>query len=177
MNQIIVSFLTLFLFSKCGINKPVVHSEKEIRIEGSIQVHSPYCGGAYPTPEMEKGYDEPVKNASYTVCVGTELNAKTVKLKTFETSETGEFLLNLSPGIYMIVNPDKFLPLHEFKKKNSLVYNQFTKVNEDACFEKWKNTPDFLLQVVADTQVVWTYQKRCFVGNNPCLTYEGPLPP
>jgi hypothetical protein len=65
----IIPFIAIILLASCGVKKNASSSE-EAKLETHkvsmlIQFRAPYCGGARPTPEMEKGTLHPMANKEF----------------------------------------------------------------------------------------------------------------
>lgn len=150
-------------------------SKDEVAFTGTIQTHKPYCGGARPTPEMEKGFTDPVPNADFYIYSGDRPENKKDMIKV-TTNEQGVFTVQLIPGEYHIVQAQKLLPLEEFIKNNTYDSQHYQQAPEP-CFRDWKDSPDFSFKLEGESKEVFTENHRCFIGANPCLKYVGPYPP
>lgn len=174
-----ILFSTILIASSCGTTtkSDVKESdEKTFVVRGTIQTHSPYCGGARPTPEMEEGFDEPVKNADFYI-YSEERPQSAKDMTKVTTDEEGKFTVSLPTGNYSIIQASKLLPLEEFIAQKSMNSEQYVN-SSSSCFESWKNSPDFTFNVESeDCSPSFTELKRCFTGANPCIKYTGPYPP
>ena len=148
----------------------------DVKVDGSVVMHKPYCGGMAPTPEMARGVLKPMPNTNFFIRKGDGNHAKSRIAASFTTDDEGNFSVNLKPGQYSVMHGDKLLSLEEFKKKNGPKGAHYKAV-KSPCFAEWHQRADFLLNVRADTTVTLRYSSRCFEGMNPCIRYTGPLPP
>lgn len=57
---------TLLLAFSCATNKASVESSLN-PVVLKFQQHTPYCGGAYPTPEQQRGWISPIANQQYAI--------------------------------------------------------------------------------------------------------------
>ncbi len=162
--SVITILTTSFLLSgKC----------KKYILSGQVILHKPYCGGAYPSPEMANGYDYPYKNQKFGIV--TDSVTRNI-IATFTTDENGNFQVKLDKGHYFIFHLSKLVSFDRFYKEKSkpLKDAQPTDIN---CFRHWYNTPEAEITITADTSIIITMYEKCFVGLNPCMLYTGPLPP
>lgn len=164
------SSLSLLIYS-CGSVATSTEAVYTVKIQ--LEDHHPYCGGAYPTPEQERGYYTPISNQKYYLLQDVAESSKRVEVY---LNAEGEADTELTKGCYLIYHADKLLRFEEFYAKRNLTY-ELTKNEDEACYRKWYETADFKFEVVSDTSLRFIYQGRCFVGVNPCLNYEGPMPP
>ena len=146
------------------------------RVVGLVEVHKRYCGGARPSPEQERGTFKPMPAATFFVVEGEINPASKSAVARFTTNEEGNFEVHLPVGTYSVMHIDKQLPYQTFRQKNAAT-GQHHQDKEEACFEAWYNSADFVLTVRQDTNVVLTYRSRCHTGTNPCIRYDGPIPP
>ena len=142
---------------------------------GTVKVHKPYCGGARPSPEMEKGTYMPFKNTSFIVKTSMANDPKTNTVATFITDENGEFKINLKPGKYVVIHEDKALPFDKYVLK----YNKPTTYMQYVGDKEAKNIYEmydcqFIVEENKAVEVI--LKSKCFVGTNFCLKYTGPLP-
>lgn len=169
-----IKILTAFSLTllSCGTPKNL-QSEKLISVQGSVFTHHPYCGGAYPTPEQEEGYMVIKPNAEFYLVGPSDEQSKTL----FKTDEKGEFTLELTNGNYSVFSIDKLLPSDDFIKLHSPTSSNYV-VKEKDCFTQWQSTPDFVIQATDSIQPIKkVYKYRCYVKDNPCIQYNGPVAP
>lgn len=167
----------LAVASACGTTTGMeTPGEKTYNVTGTIQTHSPYCGGARPTPEVENGFNEPVRNADFYIYTG-ERPSNVKDMTKVTTDEEGKFSVALPNGVYSMIQASKLLPLDEFIELKQIKGENY--INGDTeCFQNWKNGIDFSFNVESsDCSPLFTEMKRCFTGANPCLEYTGPYPP
>lgn len=141
----------------------------------TFQSHRPYCGGAAPTKEQEAGFTNPIANQVFYIYKDERPKSITEMVR-LTTDETGKLSIDLKDGTYSLISEDKALPLDEFIKKKK-VEGQHYQYTDDSCFETWRNTPDFTVELSSPTEEVVTIQEKCFTGDNPCMKYIGPYPP
>lgn len=163
-----------FSIISCGILKSKSAGMKSLR--GTISVEEPYCGGAEPSEEQAKGGLKPLINSTYYLKKSKTNDPNVIAEQVFTTDESGDFSIKLEPGLYAVLHPDKLMNFGEFKLKNKARTNYYTDRDND-CFQRWYNSPDFLIQVNTDTTVVLNVKSRCYTGSNPCVKYDGPMPP
>ena len=153
------------------------NSKDSVDINGKIQIHKPYCGGAAPSPEQAEGFNEALPNAVFYLYKDSLPDDKDDLLKV-TTDEKGGFDTKLTPGSYHLIQEAKLGSLEEFIKAKRIDDDHY-KSHPEECYERWFNAPDFSF-VVTDTtghNPVLTEWHRCFTGANPCLIYTGPYPP
>ena len=103
----------LFLLGSCALFKP----KNTNPVKGTIEIHTPYCGGAKPTIEMAKGSLNPYANTVF--FVKTHLNNKLKKhtVDQIKTDENGNFELSVpGEGTYFLMHEDKLRSFEEFVK-------------------------------------------------------------
>lgn len=140
-----------------------------------FQSHQPYCGGAAPTPEQENGITEPLANEVFYIYKDDRPASITEMIKVTSDAQ-GQFSIDLKKGIYSIIRADKTLPLDEFIAKKKIEGTHYSYSNDD-CFETWRTTPDFTIDLQGSANEIATISGRCFTGDNPCMKYTGPYPP
>ncbi len=169
---ILASVLLSFTLGACK-SSTAFSSKKTITVKGVIKHHTPYCGGAYPTPEMEKGITKPFANHSMFV---VEKNSqKRNAVAQFTTDDKGNFSVTLPIGEYDVYGNHKKGSFKDFVSKNSS--GKFLVLKDTECLKKWYNTPEFSINSQKDTIIEFTYSSRCYSGLNPCLKYIGPMRP
>ncbi len=157
--------------------------EKLYPVTLSFFIHTPYCGGAYPGPEQQKGYTNPMNLYEFALYEAAEqfgFHQHTNKLiQKFKVDSKGEILLNLAPGNYYVVLADKALPFKTFYTKNDIGDGVTNNSSDEACFLQWYRTPDFRFTVIRapEQKHSRTFNAFCYNGLNPCVYYIGPLPP
>jgi hypothetical protein len=144
-------------------------------LKATFQNHIPYCGGMAPTPEMADGIDEPINGAVYYI-YKDDLPASANGFTKVTTDANGMILVNLEAGTYHFIEKDKRLSLEDFIDAKEIIGEHY-KNGPETCFERWRLTPDFSINLTKDSEEVISIANRCFTGSNPCLTYTGPYPP
>lgn len=172
MKTIIISLLAALAVASCGLsNKKDKIGVHNVTAKLLFETHTPYCGGARPTPKMAQGSRSPISNQHYYF----ELEGHE-KIKA-STDENGKLSIDLQKGDYLIYSSDKVeLSYTEFYNKFKSK-SKFEIEKEEQCFKDWYAGADFKLNIQSDTVAVFTVKKRCYVGNNKCINYEGPIAP
>ena len=159
--------LTFFLFNACFSQ----------RVNLFVESWKPYCGGAKPTPEVERGIRTPFSGEKIAAFRRNYENSNPpVLVKWLQLDEEGKWEGCLKPGIYDFYRSEKILSLDEIEKKHRF------KDNENYAFigieklNKWKTTPDYTIEIKKKTELKITLIEKCFVGLNPCMEYIGPNP-
>jgi hypothetical protein len=163
-------FFTSILLYSCGMNKknPVNHL---VPIQMQFQVHKPYCGGARPTPEMEKGELIPLSNQIFCMKLG---NNDSYFFCELETNDEGFISpIEIKPGTYELYREQKSQSFESFKEYYRTTDTLFQYIGDkDAKIEFEK--PDFILSVEKDSTFNFVVQSKCYVGLNPLIKYIGP---
>lgn len=174
-----MSLQTILLFiglavSSCGVIRT---EQTNNSVQLVIQTHTPYCGGAYPTPDLVNGSYTPQSGQRYVLLNGTAYSSSSSIIQTIQLDDQGAVNLSLPVGDYLLVHPDKQLTFDAFLKKYQPENANSTNSQGKECYEKWYATPDFTFRVASDTTLQFTQRSSCFTGTNPCLIYTGPNPP
>jgi len=132
----ILAFTGLLIASGCGtttetVNETVEEVEQVVEevvatnmIGVTVMIHKPYCGGARPTPEMEKGFDIAQANQTFYVYINERPKKKEDYIEV-KTNNTGRFDLELAEsGTVHILRPEKLGSLNEFIENNTS-YKQY----------------------------------------------------
>ena len=172
--KLILAF-AIFSLSSCGILSKKESGLIEVQLLGTV--HKPYCGGAKPSPDVEKGYYESMKFEKFHVLKGTAFTGDNELVKKIELDEAGKATLNLEPGDYLLVHADKFLSIDEFMAENGPVQPVHYNVKDKSCFQEWMKNPDLTFKVSSDTIIEMRVKAKCWVGTNPCIEYVGPPAP
>jgi hypothetical protein len=171
-----------FQLGSCG-NSKTQAEPKGLDVVLKFQKHEPYCGGAYPTPDQERGWISPISNQQYAIYKtqndSVKHTQKAKALGVFTTNELGIIETKLAPGYYYAVMFDKTMPFEKFYEKYEIVSDQFRQSAGRACFEEWYETPELRFQVVEKgaNKFEVTLQSYCFTGLLRCVGWVGPLPP
>jgi hypothetical protein len=134
--------------------------------------HTPYCGGARPTPEMARGTTVMAAKSKFAL---TKKGEKTVE-KWITTDTSGTWAGKLNAGNYDVYRADKFLNSEVLKvQMNSFIIDttNYRFVGEK-CIELWKNEPDYSFTVSNSGSIHIELKGKCFVGFTPCIEYIGP---
>jgi hypothetical protein len=132
--------------------------------------HTPYCGGAKPTPEMARGTIEMAKQSKFAIT----LKGNTKVEKWIITDTSGTWRGKLKPGNYDVYRAEKYMTTQELISKYDLKDSEFYKFNGDKCLEIWKSQPDFTFETSNSGSVHIELKGKCYVGFRPCLDYIGP---
>lgn len=175
--------MIFFVFLSCGTEKSA-SNKSVIHVQLLFQQHTPYCGGAYPTPEQERGEITPIQNQEYAIYRASsdtvKHNAKHKPLLVMRTNEKGEIALELPVGLYYAVYIDKTLSFDLFYAKHKRESNDYLHSADLTCYQDWYARPEMRFKVPADAQIVRSsvvLQSACFTGLHPCLGWVGPMPP
>lgn len=150
--------------------------KNKLQIEGQIIIHHPYCGGAQPTKEMEKGIDEPFANATF--YVKSKLNNARYKktVAVIKTDAEGKFQFRVKkPGTYYIVGAGKVQSLSGFIKQYNKPSEFLKYIGDEQAAVLYKQA-DAQIDIQSDNKSNIVIQAKCFSGINPLLVYTGPLP-
>lgn len=132
--------------------------------------HTPYCGGAKPTPEMARGTVVMASKSKFAI---TKKGGKKVE-KWIVTDTSGTWKGKLDCGSYDIYRAEKFLAIQELISQFKLVDSDFYKFSGEKCLEIWKSQPDFSFEANNTGSIHIELKGKCFVGFSPCLDYIGP---
>lgn len=138
----------------------------------SAHVHVPYCGGAKPTIEMEKGRLDPMDSVFLTKGSGQKI--KTIQIP---LDINGFTQIKLPKGSYSLYHKHKRLTVDEFNKLYRPRNNKWYTYKGDSCLCKYLLTPDAVFEVSKKTELKVIVKSRCYTGINPCIDYSGPLRP
>ena len=181
MNRLFLLVIPL-LFAACavqkastvGASKPVVN----YTIKLLWQVHTPYCGGAYPTPEQAMGWNSPLGNQEFAILTDDHLDLnKEHDLKVYGTDGEGIANLSLPKGTYYIYRAEKFEAIESLEKKYRPTTDKQMVWSGIECLKQWQSTPDLQLIVEGNMEATITENAQCFQGTTPCVNYVGPYPP
>ncbi|MEO9534402.1 MAG: hypothetical protein ABJG68_05340 [Crocinitomicaceae bacterium] len=186
MKNIIYLLITYLLIS-CGNAKPAQQEDivsesteitrpKKFNTKIFITHSTPYCGGMAPTPDMLANLTQPQSNQEFVLIDLTNDTKKNVK-----TDATGTLYLNLKKGKYAIREKYKDCSFTEFKNNNLAVNKPYCEPSLDTnCMYNWwmSNLGEFEVSSLDSLQEInYGTSNRCFTGNNPCIYYNGPIPP
>jgi hypothetical protein len=165
-------YLILFSLS-IGIHYPLYAQLQTIT--GNVQVVQPYCGGARPTPEIEKNARKPnpFVGKLFYIRKGKTNSIKAKIIDSFIADAQGNFSIKIPKGTYSIIVQEQKNALN-IKKYNT----QFQKA-DSVCLKKWWSTPYHLLIVkTVNEPLQFMFTNRCYIQSDaPCLYYNGPVHP
>ncbi len=171
-----------FVFAACAVQNSMSleaqSAAKEYKIEVLWQVHTPYCGGAYPTPEQALGWNSPMGNHEFVILMDSTIDHnKEYHLKVYGTDGDGIANLTLPKGTYYIYRAEKFEMLEALEKKYRPTTDKQMVWSGIDCLKQWQASPDLKLVVEENMETTITENAQCFQGTTPCVNYVGPYPP
>jgi len=183
--KILFTLTVVCCLYSCSTLKPIMDSSnsdltnskdtsKTVKMEVNLKVHIPYCGGIVPTEEMLNTF-APESNKDFVL---TRLD-KSYRNLIFKTDSLGMAYLELVPGRYGIKRAEFFnTDFESFYKKYSNT-NIEGKDRGKECYKKWFEAylVEFEVSYNSNRKINVTIQEYCFTGQNPCIIYEGPMPP
>lgn len=149
-------------------------SGKTIQLEVVFKVHIPYCGGIAPTEEMLNTF-APELNKDFVL---TRLD-KSYGHLIIKTDSLGKAILELVPGRYGIKRAEFFnTDFESFYNKQSNISVEGRDRGKE-CYKKWYESYliEFDVTETSNRKIDVIIQEFCFTGQNPCIIYEGPMPP
>lgn len=182
MQKLFLYILPLVFLGYCSRPPVAVKTETEgdnstqYAVSGRVEIRSSYCGGARPSQEMLDEYAIPKPAKDFVLVIRSgEVNDFGVPIaKTVTTDEEGHYSTELPAGTYCLALVEK-AQQPDYSKLDSKTYQ----VNEP-CSKEWLNKCELTFQVEEGpvTGLHLLLRKRCFQANfNPCIAYNGPLPP
>lgn len=163
--------LTAFLFAGAQKSKQPV---KLYTITGTVEKHSPYCGGDEPAEGAPGISVAGWAGVKLYVRKGTVNSAKKPVILEFVTDEKGSFSLQLPAGNYCIIQEEKVKPLNLNYYRN---LEQMEITSEDCLKQWWKKCHTTLHVGEKDITGFTIIVKGSCYSTNPCLNYTGPPPP
>jgi hypothetical protein len=167
IQNLFVFFMSVYFIASC--------QSYHIQLHGDI--YKPYCGGARPTQEQEKGVVMP---ASYKVYIVFDLLNKQDKvLKKIELDSNGNYFGEFKVGYYALKQVEKSWSIETLKKYYSVMDTINYRYAGDKKITIWKEQLDYVFEVKKETAKStnnFTMKENCFVGLNPCFEYIGPKP-
>lgn len=128
-----------------------------------------YCGGAAPSPEMER---ERIKGFPWASQLIYMNKGDSTEFESFVTDNFGQLRLALLKGDYCLKSAYKIDP--SFKAKYKSEGWEF----DEACFQELINKCDYSFSVTKDTTIEYTVRDRCqYEGPTPCVLNPAPPPP
>lgn len=173
MKPKLIHLVILFLFAiNVSCAQPAAN-EKTYAVSGIVMATHDYCGGAKPPDETLEKLKTPVPLSSKKLYLKkSRTNARSYKVAaSFTSDSSGHFKVQLTPGVYCIVE--------EYKSKPFILpaNDKFSTWDEDCLREEYAKC-NFELTVrdhdVKDISLV--FHIPCSWAK-PCLQYRGPLPP
>lgn len=181
LSQILMySCLSLILMSaSCKNQKEEQKTENSelYQLSGQFLIHQPHCGGRAAEPQKVKK-NPPYKNKKFVVKKGSANKEDTTVVLAFQTDQEGKFNIQLPKGNYCILKAHKNIPFTIFYSLNQKPYDRFFAARDETCFQDWWAKCELSMELTKDTSLAAiTLFNRCFVAENPCMDYEGPMPP
>lgn len=154
-----------------AIEEVVEQAEGYFLVSGIISHYFPHCGGAY-------GEGRTVLGGSIHVRSGSINETKKRVITSAVTLEAGRYFLLLKAGDYCFLE-DRKLNRSVVDQYLQAEHGSFYKKPENDCYEEWFNRCDGFLSLRDSNILDFDFQRsdRCFVGDDPCLNYNGPYPP
>ena len=173
-----VYIVLVFIIVACSNTKNSIRQNGDSKIVVIAAVHTPYCGGAAPTPEQERGHVSPLSNESFVIKRGSvNLEGEPVILRVVSNDE-GRIEFNLPAGEYVLLNNSKGDSFKRFYEQFKKLEGNSVQYGDEKCYREWYEKPELQFTVVEKNhEFAFTRNTRCFVGANPCMRYTGPLPP
>lgn len=162
--------------SKSDYKRP--EKQESFKTKIHMTFRQPYCGGASPTPEMERGSILDFRSKEFVIKQGASNHDSIPILKRVMTDEQGNILINLPKGDYAIILPHKAQSFENFKKEELKKFEgrQLKLTNEDCLREYWLRA-DGKISVRNDSIFELEIRRTCYADFNYCMQYTGPLPP
>ena len=160
MKLLFIAFL--LVLTSCSAQKVTI----------AVNIKYTYCGGAKPTPEMQKGRLEPADSMRFGIVREGELEVS----QWLTLDADGKWIGKLKAGNYFIFREDKTLTIEEIIKKHKLISSEMYNFKGIECLEAWKKEADHSFKIEAnnENQVSFELRSKCNVGLKPCLEYIGP---
>ena len=152
MNKLIL-ILIIIAIQSCATSTKSVNQT----ITGNIQNNSNYLGGANPPQEIVDNLAvyRPSENQTFYVRSGDTNTPYTTVLTSFTTNASGNYSLDLQPGIYSIISQQRF---------------NFEQVIPASQTCNWLLEPDFVLIVTAAQN---SYSNQYTITRNYCMPLPG----
>lgn len=146
---------------------------QKFQITGTILETRSYCGGAAPPPGMlaQLATPTPIPLGKLFVKKGETNIENAPIIATIVADTSGKFSISLPAGTYCLVEEWK-------SKKLVMPANDQYQTVDTTCYRKLYNAADYQLVVsnknVGDVKII--FHRSC-PWNQPCINYNGPLPP
>ena len=172
----------IFLFNFCIIllancqQRTVTDANKLFVVSGKVTQTFSYCGGAKPPQKLIESLATPVAypGKKFYVREGKINNANAKIVLSFQTDSSGQFSIQLPPGIYSIIQEEQ---LNNIKPG---YYNKQNQKADDKCLQEWWVKPYYLLEIKDKNlqELAFTFHHRCYINDDiPCIIYTGPQHP
>ena len=185
MKYLYILFALLFL-SSCGTKKNATsESEDGTKLESHkvsmlIQYRKPYCGGARPSPEMEKGTLHPMANKEFFIKASASNHDSIPVFEYFKTDKDGRAEVYLPDNFYSIFQKRKDYTFEEFKKAELKRYEgkDLEYTGDDSCLKLFWSSPDgFFSNIGESVSHEFEVRSTCYSDFNFCMKFTGPYPP
>lgn len=182
----IVPIIAIIFLASCGTAKNGKGDSKDEtkvtthKVSMLIQYRQPYCGGARPTPEMEKGTLHPMANKEFFIKASASNHDSIPVFQYFKTDKDGRAELNLPDNFYAIFLKRKDMSFEAFKKAELKKYEgkNLEYTGDDSCLKLFWSAPDgFFSNNGEDVSHEFEIRKTCYSDFNFCMKYTGPLAP
>lgn len=156
LTQVILTGLVILNFYGCA--------QKKVMLE--VKYFQPYCGGARPTPEIEKDAQTPKAYASQMIYFVSQKGT----VDSVKTNEVGIFYKQFKPGVYKCYESWRF-------KKQTPDLSSADRFDKDCLKTEWNK--EFMIITVTKVKVTSEYKNQIINHcdyNLPCLK-ESAKPP
>ena len=169
------ALIILLLYSCKSYRIPT--KDTSLLVHAVVLQRTPYCGGAKPSKEKEKGTLSPIVDQVFFVKSGSQ-NADTIEIvQEIKTNAQGKMEMHLPPGEYGMIFPEKHQPFTDFLRNQSRDSQDFKAASVE-CFQNWWQAPDATFRIDGEKPMdTITIEAYCYTNFNPCLTYVGPKRP
>jgi antitoxin component YwqK of YwqJK toxin-antitoxin module len=139
---------------------------------GRVSHYTPWCGGMYG-----EGKSEYLSGKTILVREGKQNDDTKKLLKRAITIPGGWYFTYVKNGTYCLVDQRKMS--RDIISSFSQTTGQFYKEGSESCYEIWFQSCDAVIKIEDEhkTDANLNYSSRCFVGDDPCMEYNGPYPP
>jgi hypothetical protein len=167
IQNLFVFFMSVYFIASC--------QSYHIQLHGDI--YKPYCGGARPTEEQEKGVVIAASNRVYNVF--DYLHNPDKVLKKIDLDSNGNYFGEFKVGYYALQQVEKSWSIETLKKYYSVNDTINYRYAGDKKITLWKEQLDYVFEVKKEkpkNDFKFVLNEKCFVGLNPCFEYIGPKP-
>jgi hypothetical protein len=174
----------VFLFANCGGSRDKLsehENQPKFQVEIKATKTTSYCGGARPTPEIEKSHrtKRPYANTTVYIRKGSKSNYLTPAFATVKTDSLGMAKIGLPEGDFVFVFENKANE-NTFEETLKLVDEspEYRSIDKE-CLQRFYEKPDAQINVTKDSEnrVVMHRHFKCAWSELPCAVYVGDLPP